>query len=1061
MLLLESGRMVSVDRLVELLWDQDPPDGARRAVHAHVARLRAALAAVPAADPPRILTAGAGYVVHAAPDSVDADRFRSLVLAARAEGTARRRAALLRGALALWRGPALADIATDRFRDLVCGDLEELRLLTLEDCFAAELDIGCHAELVAELRGFASAHPYRERIRALLMLALYRAGRQVEALETFRSTRAQLVDQLGVEPTAQLQRLHEVMLQGDGRLTQIAAADLHELGVAGVLAVKPPEPRPQLPRELPADVSGFAGRVDALRALDEMLPDGPAAAAVPLVVSAITGTGGVGKTALAVHWAHRVVHGFPDGQLYINLRGYASGAPLRPVQALSTLLRSLGVPPEQVPAAQADAAALYRSVLAGKRMLVLLDNARSAEQVRPLLPGSPGCLVLVTSRDRLSGLVARDGARRLTLDVLTAGEALVLLTRILGDVRVRAEPEAAAELARLCAHLPLALRVAAANLVDRVQLGIGDQVDRLREGNRLAALVADGDRQTAVAATFHLSYRTVPAAAQRLFRLLGLVPGPDVTVDAAAALAAITRDEAAGLLDRLAAAHLIQEQPAGRYTFHDLLRLFARQRAHRQEPQAQRQAAMARLCDWYLHGAAAAGQLYTPRLRLPIPLAPSTLALPRFADHRQASNWLDAERPNLVAVCIAAAQHGPRHVAWLIADSLRGYMIRRMPIVDWLAIAEAGLSAATAEAEQRPMAAAHRCLGIARFHMGRHRDALEHFNHALRISRQDGWVEGLACSLDDLGLTYRHAGQLDEAVEMFSQSIAHRRRIDQLCPAPLTNLGCAHEEAGRLREATGCFTDALAQYREIGPLATEAAGLNNLGRVYRLQGWPGRAAGLITEALLKYRDAGMRSGEASALSLLACLHLDAGRLCQAADCAQAALDAVRGAPDAEAEIKVLNALAAVRRGQGDCAAALHLHQTALGTARNFQFPYGIAETHIGLAITHHNMGSDQDALQHVQHALDRVRAPGFRVLEGQALTVLCDIHRALGDPGKAATTAEAAVAIHRETGYRPGEARALTILGNARRDLGDVAEARSHWRTANNLVAHHEHPRTG
>ncbi len=610
-LLLELGCVMAVDRLVDLLWDEDPPEHARRAVHAHVARLRAALDDPLGGDGVRIVTAGSGYVLHAERSSVDAEQFRQMAGRARA-GTAEERAGLLRAALALWRGPPLVDIASYRLRARVCRDLEELRLLAHEDCIAAELDLGRHAELVAELHGLTDAHPYRERLRALLMLALYRAGRQVEALEVFRSTRALLVDELGMEPTVRLQRLHQVMLHADERLARITEAELGQLADATVVRTRPWEVTRRIPRELPADVAGFTGRAEQLKALDELLPGDRGAAAVPVVISAIAGAAGAGKTALAVHWAHRVAERFHDGQLYVNLRGYALEAPVRPAQALAGLLRSLGVPPAQVPVEQVEAAALYRSLLAGRRVLVLLDNARFAEQVRPLLPGGPGGVVVITSRNRLCGLVARDGAGRLSIDVLSPAEASDLLVRVLGAARMQAEPDASEELASMCAHLPLALRIAAANLVDRPQLRIAEYVRQLREGNRLAALSTDGDKQASVSAAFDLSYRVVPAAAQRMFRMLGLAPGPDITVEAAAALAGVTDDEAVHLLDRLAATHLVTEYRLGRYTFHDLLRLYARDRASRDEPESERQVAIRRLHDWYVHSADAAVTVLGP-----------------------------------------------------------------------------------------------------------------------------------------------------------------------------------------------------------------------------------------------------------------------------------------------------------------------------------------------------------------------------------------------------------------------------------------------------------------
>jgi DNA-binding SARP family transcriptional activator len=511
MLLLEMGSIIGVDRLLHLLWDNDPPNGARRALHAHVARLRAALATVADSDVPRIVTVGAGYALDARPEGVDAFQFRSLVSRARAEPKTELRAMALRQALDLWRGPVLAGSATDRFRELACDDLEELRLLAEEDWVAAELDLGHHAEVVAKLRALATSHPYRERVRALLMIALYRSGRQIEALQTFRTTRAQLIDELGVEPTPPLQRLHEAMLHADERLTWISTAGLDRLSPAPVMGMARLDSRPSVPRELPADLPDFTGRIDERRMLDELLPGSAKGAATV----AIIGPAGSGKTALAVHWAHLVADHFPDGQLYLDLHGHAPAAPLRPVQALASLLRSLGVPPDQVPATEPEAAALFRSLVSGRSILMVLDNGRSAEQIRPLLPGSLDCLVVVTGRKDLGGLVARDGARLLRLHAFTPEDACGLVAQVLEAAGIRAAPDSVAELASLCGYLPLALRVAMANLVDRTHPGVVEHVENLWGGSRLAALDAHCDRQ----ADFELPGHPFPASDPRSLRM--------------------------------------------------------------------------------------------------------------------------------------------------------------------------------------------------------------------------------------------------------------------------------------------------------------------------------------------------------------------------------------------------------------------------------------------------------------------------------------------------------------------------------------------------------------
>ncbi|WP_143050099.1 AfsR/SARP family transcriptional regulator [Asanoa ishikariensis] len=570
-LLLDANRVVSMRRLVAAAWGEGPPQGARTQVQNRLSALRRVFReANLGADV--IVRRGSGYLIEIREGQLDLHRFDNELVRAdalAASGQVAEAAVAINDGLALWRGPALDGLATPHLQ-AAAERIEERRLAAVEKRIQIELDLGRHGELVPELTGLASAHPYREGLHGRLMLALYRAGRQAEALEAFRRARLLLSEQLGVEPGPDLQRLHEAVLRGDEALIRAARP--------AALTPQVNEGTAPVPRELPADITGFAGRAEALTALDGMLPDA-ANAAVPVVISAISGTAGVGKTALAVHWAHRVAHRFPDGQLYVNLRGYGADAPVPPIEALGALLRALGVRPDRVPADAGEAAAMYRSLLAGRSVLVLLDNARSAEQVRPLLPGGPGCLVLITSRDRIGGLVAREGARRLTLDVLSAGEARDLLRHVLGDGRARAEPDALADLAHVCAYLPLALRIAAANLTNRPHQSIATHVKELVWADGLGALAIDGDEETSVQIALDHSYRAVPTDAQGLFRMLGHVHGPDFTPEAAAALMGTTPAQTEKLLDRLAAAHLIEERSPHQFSFHDLLRQYARKRS--------------------------------------------------------------------------------------------------------------------------------------------------------------------------------------------------------------------------------------------------------------------------------------------------------------------------------------------------------------------------------------------------------------------------------------------------------------------------------------------------
>ena len=585
LLLLEAGRAVPVERLVDELWGERPPPSAAATVRGYVMRLRRLLGGDPGSS---LVTQGRGYELVVEDGDVDARVFAGLVASARhalTDGQPETAAARLSQGLALWRGPALADVPARPAVTAEAERLGQLRLAAVEDLLGVQLELGAHAEVVHQAQRLVAEHPLRERLWAQLMLAQYRCGRRAQALDAYLRARRVLVEELGLEPGPELRELQRVILAGQPDVL----APAHR----GAVAV--PARARVVPAQLPAEVAAFVGRQAALAQLGSHLPDQADRRSPAIVV--IAGAAGVGKTALAVHWAHRVRDRFPDGQLYVDLRGWAAGAPLHPLDALAGFLPALGVPAAEVPDEVARAAAVYRSLLAGNRVLIVLDNARGPGQVRPLLPASPGSTVVLTSRDQLRGLVARDGAVRLDLDVLAPREARTLLTRLLGAERVDAEPEATAEFARLCGHLPLALRIAAANLADRPRTTVAAYAAELATGDRLRALEAGEDADAAVRVAFERSYTALPAAARRLFRLLGLIPGAAIGPRAAAALAGTDDAAAAVLLDRLASAHLAGERAPNRYVLHDLLRLYAAERSGVEDSSAERGAALDRLLD--------------------------------------------------------------------------------------------------------------------------------------------------------------------------------------------------------------------------------------------------------------------------------------------------------------------------------------------------------------------------------------------------------------------------------------------------------------------------------
>ena len=579
-LLLQPNRTVPTKQLIDAAWGESPPAGARTLVQNRVSTLRRILREARPEDE-LITTMGSGYLMQLEAGQLDVEVFTNR--AANADrlaesGDPAGAADELAAALALWRGPALDGVTTPYLKT-AAQRLEEQRLRAWERRIRLDVSLGRHADLVPELTGLADAHPYHETFHALLMLVLYRTGRHADALAAYRRTRSTLTGQLGLEPSGLLQRLHDAILRADIWAAQSIA---DQLGCATT-----PTPGTELersagtpvPRTLPADDAAFTGRAEELAALDDALAATGDRASKPVAIWTVTGMAGVGKSTLTVHWAHRVADRFPDGQLYLNLRSHGSDEPMPAAEALLALLGALGARPDRRPGDVDDLATLYRSTMAGRRVLTVLDNASSAEQIRCLLPGGPGCVVVVTSRDRLSALVAREGAHRLVLDVFRPDEAHALLRTTLGEERVCAEPAATEDLARACAYLPLALRIAATQLADRPYRTIAEQVDRLARGNKLNALTIDGDDEVAVRSAFDHSYVAMPPDAQRMFGRLGLVPDLELTAPIAAAAAGVTVPEAERLLDRLAAEHLINERHAGHYDLHDLVRSYAKERA--------------------------------------------------------------------------------------------------------------------------------------------------------------------------------------------------------------------------------------------------------------------------------------------------------------------------------------------------------------------------------------------------------------------------------------------------------------------------------------------------
>ena len=633
-----------------------------------------------------------------------------------------------------------------------------------------------------------------------------------------------------------------------------------------------------VPRQLPPGVTGFVGRHDQVRALDRLLSGQDATSSV---VCAIAGTAGVGKTALAVHWARRVAGRFPDGQLCLNLRGHDTEEPMRPEEAVERLLRSLGVDVRDLPEALDERAALFRSAVADKRLLILLDNARSAEQVRHLLPGTPGCLTVITSRDALAGLVARDGAQRIDLDLLPLPDAVALVGLLVGE-RAGAEPDAAAELAQACARLPLALRVTGEYVRSRPAVTIADVVRELRdERRRLTVLDADGDDRTAVRAVFSWSYQALADDAARLFRLLGSHPGTDFDAHAAAALTATDLVTTTALLDELVRAHLVTRAGSGRYTMHDLLTGYARELTGHERAAEPLQ----RLLGHYSCSAMVAMDTLYPaeRDRRPRVARPEGIAVPDLADPAAARAWLEAERANLLAAVRLAEATGWTRWIGELAGTLWRELDAQAHNADALAIHHLALSVAEAEGDRASEAEALRNLSTVYRAAGHYVESLDFAQRSAALRRVLGDERGEAAAYNSVGIVAGLLGRVDDAFAAYERSLALRRRTGDLRgeAAVLLNLAVTAIRANMFEHVEERLSDALKLFREIGDPLGEAHAINNLGDHHRAGSRLAAALDHHERALSRYRELGAREGEADALNGIALDHAAGGALATA------------------------------------------------------------------------------------------------------------------------------------------------------------------------------------
>jgi DNA-binding SARP family transcriptional activator len=935
-LLVRPGQLVSTENLILELWGDAPPSTANNLVSIYVHQLKKVIGDTERRmlvyrAPGYMLRVAPGDL-----DIQHFESFAAEGRAALAAGDPQRAAAQLGEALGLWRGPLLADVPSTPLLETHARRVAELWFTTTELRLEADLGCGRAAQVIPELHGLVTEHPLRERLWALLMRALEEAGRRAEALETYAQAREVIADELGVDPGSELQRLYAELLAADAsapptarpRRARAVSDEVDAVAAPGTAAARPDakagaasgpgvgstgdadtrepsaespgsiaigtfvepasaeaefaaelggeeepaEPSPSLPRpaQLPADIGDFTGRETHVEQLCALLLAGNtrrSPGAVRIVV--VNGAAGLGKTTLAVHAAHQVSAQFPDGQLYVDLQG-ASSQTVSPGEVLARFLRDLGVEGDRIPARDDERAALYRTTLAGRRVLILLDNAKDAAQVRPLLPGSSSCAVLVTTRNRTSDLASM---RFVDLNVLEDTEALYLFSRIVGEERAGAEPDATAEILVACAGLPLAIRICAARLAKRRQWRIATLADRLRNQHRRLDELKTGD--LAVRASFQVSYDSLrpPAGGvdpARVFRLLGLWEGPRISLAAAAALVGAAEDDIADALEMLVDVNLLESPAADWYRFHDLLRVFAIERAEAEEPEAVRAEAFGRLLLGYLDTAEAAADTVSPRrYQVPRESAPQGHHLMAFADTGEALAWYDGERGNVVAATRQAASASMHEIAWRLPTTLYPLFNRRSSWADCVTAQRIAAKSVRMAGDRLGEAWVLNQLGFALAKMG-DRESFGHLEHALAIRRELGDTAGEAQTALALGEGYLNIdGPGADALRYMQHSVDLRRPLgpsNQL-GVSVNNLGDVYFRLGDLDAAAECYAEAREIFREIGGYG-EGHALHNLGHVFVRQHRPDDAVASCTEAIRMHRAAGDLAGEAAAFNFL-------------------------------------------------------------------------------------------------------------------------------------------------------------------------------------------------
>jgi len=1014
-LLLDAGSVVGSDRLIDWLWDDHQPANPRGALHTYIRRLRQLLD-----DPKMLSTVSSGYRLNLGTAVLDLQQFRRLVRGAEETADPQAQAKLLTDALAIWRGPALADVPSESLRREKAAALEEERMTALECRFELEVRLNRAPQIVREIRLAAIDNPYREKFWELLMLALYRAGRQAEALDVYQHVRTLLVDELGIEPGSGLRDLHGRILESDPQLClpDRSAPD----------AVTPST----VPAQLPADAIGFVGRQELMNQLTEALRPSGTRPGVPVVV--LCGPPGIGKTALAVSLGHRLRPAFPDGQLYVNLRSHerlGQDPPLRPEHVLPQFLRSLGVPPGQIPVELAEQANLFRSKVAGRHVLVMLDNASSIDQVMPLLPGDAGCSVIITSRRHLRGLVASLGAQVVQVGTLSPEESRELVEGMLRNVAVSVDPALVPEVAALCAYLPLALRIAAANLISFPGGHADEYVDSLRTGNRLAALTVDDDPVSAVSNAFALSYDSVGPDDRRLFSLAGLFPGPDFSANAVAVLADTSAAQTRNSLNRLTVANLLQQQAPGRYQFHDLLREYAYERAGDQFTAQEIAAAVDRLGLWYLVGTRnAVDILHVEFLRLPLPPeARAVIDAPEFVDESQAMAWLLAEWRNVLACMRALDGSRSSHLTWHLSDALRGFFWTGRYRTEWSEAARGGLITAGRSKDKLGMAAMHRSLANLYNTLGDYRQAINHLAESIALHTDLGMSEEVAAILNNLSLAHLSLSQVDQAERIGQEALAIAREVGspRTEAAALGLLGQIHWAQGDMTVATTYITSSLRAAGELGLHHITSYSLRNLGLVREALGDLDAAKSCFSQALEVSTRIDSFYDRSISLYGLALVHHDVGDNQAALEFAEQALGAFQECGDRTFEAETLCIMSGINAERGDWTASIQCARQAFERANAIDYTDGKAYSLVRIALADDHFGRAAAAALHAADAFALVAGTN-RITQRRVLVDLGLMYAEQQEFERATECAQRLHAISEETGQLLGAAEAKRIM---------------------------------